>query len=123
MLRTVNLTNISQRPLFGSLAGVQLKFSATIEASDNLTIPADGIDGSWIVKLPSSRFPSLPENEYVMMTLARIIGIDVPRTELIDIGTIRGLPIDAGAMEGKALIVERFDRDDKGETIHMEDFA
>ena len=52
----------------------------------------------------------------------RAVGIEVPRTELIDIRNIRGLPADAGAMEGKALAVQRFDRSAKGESIHMEDF-
>ncbi len=106
-----------------SLAGVQLKFSAILEASGGLTIPAGGMGGSWIVKLPSGRFPAVPENEYTMMALARAVGIEVPRTELIDIRDIRGLPADAGVMEGKALAVQRFDRGAKGETIHMEDFA
>jgi serine/threonine-protein kinase HipA len=36
-----------------SLAGVQLKFSAVMEASGGLTVPAGGMGGSWIVKLPS----------------------------------------------------------------------
>ncbi|MDR3725413.1 MAG: type II toxin-antitoxin system HipA family toxin [Terracidiphilus sp.] len=106
-----------------SLAGVQLKFSAVMEASGGLTIPAGGMGGSWIVKLPSSRFASVPENEYTMLALARAVGIEVPNTELIDIRDIRGLPADAGAMEGKALAVQRFDRGAKGEAIHMEDFA
>ena len=106
-----------------SLAGVQLKFSAVMEAPGGLTIPAGGMGGSWIVKLPSGRFAAVPENEYTMMALARAVGIEVPRTELIDIRDIRGLPADAGAMEGKALAVQRFDRGAGGETIHMEDFA
>jgi serine/threonine-protein kinase HipA len=106
-----------------SLAGVQLKFSAMMEASGGLTIPAEGVGGSWIVKLPSSRFPSVPENEYAMMALARAVGIDVPQTKLIDVSAIRGLPTDAGAIEGRALAVQRFDRSEKGDSIHMEDFA
>lgn len=106
-----------------SLAGVQLKFSAIMEAAGGLTIPAAGIGGSWIVKLPSSQFASVPENEYAMLALARVVGIEVPRTELIDIREIHGLPADAGAMEGNALAVQRFDRGATGETIHMEDFA
>ncbi len=106
-----------------SLAGVQLKFSAVRESSGGLAIPAGGMGGSWIVKLPSGRFASVPENEYTMMALARAVGIEVPRTELIDIREIRGLPEDAGAMEGKALAVQRFDRGAAGATIHMEDFA
>jgi serine/threonine-protein kinase HipA len=114
---------IPETALQFSLAGVQLKFSAILESSGGLTIPAEGIGGSWIVKMPSSRFPSVPENEYAMMALARAVGIEVPQTKLIDISAIRGLPADAGAMESKALAVKRFDRGDKGETIHMEDFA
>lgn len=106
-----------------SLAGVQLKFSAVMEASRGLTIPAGGMGGSWIVKLPSGRFPAVPENECTMMALARAVGIEVPLTELIDIRDIRGLPADAGTMQGKALAVQRFDRGPTGETIHMEDFA
>jgi len=106
-----------------SLAGIQLKFSAIMEASGGLTIPADGMGGSWIIKLPSARFASVPENEYAMMALARAVGIEVPRTELIDTRDIRGLPSDAGAIEGKALAVQRFDRGAKGEPIHMEDFG
>jgi serine/threonine-protein kinase HipA len=106
-----------------SLAGVQLKFSAVMEASGGLTIPADGMGGSWIVKLPSARFAAVPENEYAMLALARAAGIGVPPNRLIEIGDIHGLPQDAGALEGKALAVQRFDRGAGGESIHMEDFA
>ncbi len=53
-----------------------------------------------------------------MMALAGAVGIEVPRTELIEIREIRGLHQDAGTIESKALAVQR-----RGETIHMEDFA
>lgn len=42
-----------------SLAGIQLKFSAVKNAG--LTIPAEGVGGSWIVKLPSERSIAVPE--------------------------------------------------------------
>jgi serine/threonine-protein kinase HipA len=58
-----------------------------------------------------------------MMLLAREIGIEVPPIELVNVSDIRGLPADAGTMEGKALAVKRFDRGTHGESIHMEDFA
>jgi serine/threonine-protein kinase HipA len=119
----VHDARVPETALRFSLAGVQLKFSAVMEASGGLTIPAGGMGGSWIVKLPSARFPAVPENEYTMMALARAVGIQVPRTELIDIREIRGLPDDAVTMEGKALAVQRFDRGAAGEHIHMEDFA
>jgi HipA-like protein len=68
----------SEPPLRFSLAGVQLKFSALEKAKGGLTVPATGVGGSWIVKLPSTRFPGVSENEFSMMTLARSVGIDVP---------------------------------------------
>ncbi len=106
-----------------SLAGVQLKFSAIAEASGGLTIPASGVGGSWIVKLPSEKYDGVPENEYSMMTLARIIGIDVPPVELIDVGAIENLPEDVAALKGQALAIERFDRLSDGSAVHIEDFA
>jgi serine/threonine-protein kinase HipA len=106
-----------------SLAGVQLKFSAVMEASGGLTIPAQGIGGSWIVKLPSMRFAAVSENEFVMLELARAIGIAVPRIRLVPVSSIQGLPEDAASLSGNALTVERFDRGPGGQRIHMEDFA
>ena len=106
-----------------SLAGVQLKFSAVMESSGGLTIPAQGIGGSWIVKLPSMRFAAVSENEFVMLELARAIGITVPRIRLVPVSSIQGLPKDAASLAGNALTVERFDRGPGGQRIHMEDFA
>lgn len=106
-----------------SLAGVQLKFSAVMEATGGLTIPAEGIGGSWIVKLPSMRFEGVAENEFAMMQLARAIGIDVPEIRLIPLHEIAGLPGDVARLEGNALAVKRFDRGEEGGLIHSEDFA
>ena len=106
-----------------SLAGVQLKFSAVMESSGGLTIPAQGIGGSWIVKLPSMRFAAVSENEFVMLELARAIGIAVPRIQLVSVSAIGGLPAEAARLSGKALAVERFDRGPGRQRIHMEDFA
>lgn len=106
-----------------SLAGVQLKFSAVSEASGGLTIPAKGIGGSWIVKLPSREFEHVPENEYSMLTLARLVGIDVPPIRLVDPRTIRNLPEGMDNCKGQALAIERFDRLSDGTQVHIEDFA
>jgi len=94
-----------------------------MEASGGLTIPAGGLGGSWIVKLPSARFKAVPENEFVMLELARRIGISVPENKLIDIASIKGLPEQAHTVEGMALAVKRFDRLPDGAPVHMEDFA
>jgi serine/threonine-protein kinase HipA len=106
-----------------SLAGVQLKFSAIHEARGGLTIPAKGVGGSWIIKLPSREFAGVPENEYSMMTLARLIGMDVPALHLVDVDAIRNLPDGIGALEGQALAIQRFDRLEDGSAVHIEDLA
>lgn len=113
----------AEEPLRFSLAGVQLKFSAVMEASGGLTIPAGGLGGSWIVKLPSARYKAVPENEYAMLELARRAGISVPENKLVDVASIKGLPAQAHTVESKALAVKRFDRLPDGKPIHMEDFA
>lgn len=106
-----------------SLAGVQLKFSAILENNGGLTIPVNGVGGSWIVKFPSSIYAGVPENEYVMMELARLIGINVPETALIPIDQIHGVPKGLGRIANHAFIIKRFDRTPEGDGIHIEDFA
>src|SRR5258708_734480 len=91
-----------------SLAGVQLKFSAVMETSGGLTIPAHGVGGSWIVKLPSTQFPAVPENEYVMMELARAVGITVPAIKLIPVHPIHRLPQAYARLKRKSLALHRF---------------
>ena len=106
-----------------SLAGVQLKFSAVMEATGGLTIPTKGIGGSWIVKLPSTKFEGVAENEYSMMKLANMIGIDIPDVALKSLSDVSGLPSGIETLKGSVLIIKRFDRTDEGEQIHIEDFA
>lgn len=107
-----------------SLAGIQLKFSGTLVGRERLTVAADGLNGAWIVKLPSPGFYELPEHEFVMMELARRIGIDVPETALLSLEAIQGLPSDLGCAHGScAYVVRRFDRLPNGARVHMEDFA
>lgn len=106
-----------------SLAGVQLKFSAIADAVGGLTIPASGVGGDWIVKLPSRDYRGVPENEFSMMTLAHMVGIDVPAFDLIDGAAIGNLPQGIDHLGGKAFIIERFDRRDDDTAVHIEDFA
>ena len=106
-----------------SLAGVQLKFSAVQHALGGLTIPATGMGGSWIVKLPSSKFGGVPENEFSMMELARKMGMNVPETQLLNIGDIENIPDGIGQFGHSAFAIKRFDRVDGGGSVHIEDFA
>lgn len=113
----------NEKPFRFSLAGVQLKFSAIAGKRGGLTIPANGVGGDWIIKLPAQNYTHVPENEYAMMHLAGEIGIPVPETRLIALSDIGGLP-DMGVLAGsQALAVKRFDRALDGERIHIEDFA
>ena len=115
--------NHHQNALRFSLAGVQLKFSAISETKGGLTIPAKGVGGSWIVKLPSREFAGVPENEFSMMMLARLIGMDVPALQLVDVAMINNLPEGIGTLNEQALAIDRFDRLKGGNAIHIEDFA
>ena len=105
-----------------SLAGVQLKFSAVREARGGLTIPAEGVGGSWIVKLPSTVYAHVPENEFAMMELARRVEIEVPETALVPLSRIEGLPDGIEKAGRNAFAIRRFDRGSAG-AVHMEDFA
>lgn len=115
--------NGHDQPLRFSLAGVQLKFSAVAETRGGLTIPASGAGGDWIIKLPSANFIGVPENEYAMMEMARLIGIDVPEMKLVPIDEIGRLPRGVEDIAGTAFAIRRFDRGENGVRIHMEDFA
>ncbi|MCB1118565.1 MAG: type II toxin-antitoxin system HipA family toxin [Chlamydiia bacterium] len=102
-----------------SLAGVQMKFSADKE-DHRLTIPAQGVGGEWIIKLPSREYEGVPENEFAMMELARRMGMDVPETALVAMDQISGIPEPFQKRKGKAYIIRRFDRNPQR---HIEDFA
>ena len=113
----------AEQPFRFSLAGVQLKFSALMARDGGLTIPATGMGGNWIVKLPSPAYDNIPENEYAMMHMAAEIGIPVPEIRLVPLSAIAGLP-DFGKLRGtQAFAVKRFDRTEEGKRIHIEDFA
>lgn len=118
-----NLAVSKQNMLRFSLAGIQLKFSAVESTAGGLTIPASGIGGNWIVKLPSREYAGVPENEYSMMRLAHMLGMNVPNINLIDINSVAGLPDGSDRFGKKVFVIERFDRLPDGGRIHIEDFA
>lgn len=108
-----------------SLAGVQLKLSALMDTAGDLTLPARGMGGNWILKPPSFHHDGVPENEFSMMELARRVGIEVPETRLVPMKRIKGLPpelVEGRLANANALAVRRYDRTE-GKRIHAEDFA
>ena len=104
-----------------SLAGVQLKFSAIHEPEGGLTLPVHGKNGDWILKIPSSVYANVPENEFCMMTFAKAVGIDVPEMALVDPTQVGNLPSEIRVDLGRALSIKRFDRI-RSHRIHIEDF-
>lgn len=96
--------------------------SALRKASGGLTVPATGKGGNWIVRFPSERHRAVPENEFWMMTMARRIGLDVPEIDLVPTDAIAGLPLGIRTDLGRAFVIRRFDRTERGR-VHMEDFA
>ena len=116
-------TRPADLPLRFSLAGIQLKFSAVMDAAKGLTLPIEGVGGDWIVKLPSPRFEAVPENEFAMMTFAKAVGLDVPDVRLVATDAIANLPRGLPEAFGRSFAVRRFDRPAPGQRRHIEDFA
>lgn len=118
-----DLNDTASETLYFSLAGVQLKFSAINDRRRGLTIPAHGLGGDWILKLPSPHYARVPENEYAVMSMAARVGINVPELRLTPLAEVGGLPPEvADLKESEALALKRFDRTEN-RRIHMEDFA
>ena len=65
-----------------SLAGVALKFSM-LQRGDRLTLSTRTEGGHWILKTPDPKFRNVPLNEYAMMRLASLCGIDTPKVRLV----------------------------------------
>ncbi|MGH3802010.1 MAG: type II toxin-antitoxin system HipA family toxin, partial [Pseudonocardiaceae bacterium] len=106
-----------------SLAGVALKFSM-LAKGDRLTLPAFGVGGDWIVKLPDQTYPDVPRNEFTMMSLAAAAGITVPPVRLVHRDELDGLPSNVWtSREEWAYAVQRFDRDAHRNLVHIEDLA
>ena len=95
-----------------SVPGVQPKLSVHLERtggrSDRLTLV--GLDGNYILKLPTESYSELPESEHFAMTLARLCGI-----ETAAFGLVR---LESGAL---AYLTRRMDREDG--VKHMIDFC
>jgi serine/threonine-protein kinase HipA len=105
-----------------SLAGVQLKFSMQKAQGERLTLPATGVNGDIIAKLPSVKYRNLPEVEFSSMTLAAAVGVTVPEFNLVPTSSVLGLSDEVLEGGDQVLAVTRFDRRPDGTRVHMEDF-
>ena len=86
-----------------SVTGVQPKLSLHLERAaagdDRLTLV--GLDGEYILKLPTRMYAELPESEHFAMTLANLCGI-----KTAEFGLVR---LESGAL---AYLTRRMDRED-----------
>lgn len=103
-----------------SLAGVQLKFVAQPDG-ERLTVPGRMGTGRCILKVPSKRYPRLPEAEFAAMRLARSIGVETADCRLVPVEAVDGIPAALLAHGPTVLVVDRFDRQAGDERIHIED--
>ncbi|MCP5162164.1 MAG: type II toxin-antitoxin system HipA family toxin [Hahellaceae bacterium] len=104
-----------------SLAGVQMKFSMK-EKDGRYNLSKGDELGDWIVKTPSTQHKDVPVNEYTAMTLAALVGVDIPEIKLVELNKLDNLPQINLPNEKLAFAIKRFDRA-ADIRIHMEDFA
>jgi serine/threonine-protein kinase HipA len=116
----VKFNGLSQENRF-SLAGVQMKFSMK-EKDGRYNLSTGDALGDWIIKTPSSKYKFVPLNEYTAMSLAGLVGIDVPQIKLVDLDKLDNLLQINLPEEKQAFAIKRFDRIND-ERVHMEDFA
>ncbi|MCX5908392.1 MAG: HipA domain-containing protein [Deltaproteobacteria bacterium] len=92
-----------------SISGVQPKLSMSRQGSKLIPVTTGG---QFILKPQTERFPDLPQNENLCMTIAQLMGINIPPHGLFDLQD--GSP---------AYLVRRFDRTQDGHKLHCEDFT
>ncbi|MBP2428802.1 serine/threonine-protein kinase HipA [Bradyrhizobium elkanii] len=89
-----------------------------------LSLPIGDEQGQYIAKFPLPNLVGLSENEFAVLALSEILGMDVPERELVEKSDFEGIPEEFNTLStGKVLLVKRFDRGPKGTRIHIEDFA
>ena len=104
-----------------SLAGIQMKFSMKEQDGRYNLTKGDAL-GDWIIKTPSTKHKDVPANEFTVMTLASLAGIDIPEIKLVELDKLDNLPQINLPDEKLAFAIKRFDRHDN-QRVHMEDFA
>jgi serine/threonine-protein kinase HipA len=118
--KAVKFDKITRENKF-SLAGVQMKFSMK-ENDGRYNLSKGNVLGDWIIKTPSTKHKDVPLNEYTVMKLASLVGVDIPEIKLVELDKLDNLPQINLPDEKLAFAIKRFDRDDDVR-IHMEDFA
>src|SRR5680860_383843 len=104
-----------------SLACLQMK-SSMKDKYRRYNLSKGDVLGDWIIKTPSTKHKFVPLNEYTAMSLAGLVGVDIPEIKLVELDKLDNLPQINLPDEKQAFAIKRFDREDN-QRIHMEDFA
>ncbi len=105
------ISEISSKSGKMSISGAQIKASVIYNKKNN-SIDVVEAGSTHILKPDPTEYPQLPENENLCMNLAEAAGINIPPHGLFYLSD-----------NSLCYIIKRFDRDDKGKKIHVEDMA
>lgn len=94
-----------------SIQGVQTKLSAQLNIKEECFNIVDQY-GHYILKTQSAHYPELPENEAISMTLASLMGLEVP---------VHGLVYSKD--RSLTYFIKRFDRISHNKKLALEDFS
>ena len=109
LLREIERMNISDHV---SIPGVQHKISLdSVSNGKDSRLTVTNYAGKFILK-PRTSVPHIPENEHLVMKLAKVFGIETATSSLV--------LLQNGDL---AMLSRRFDRNRKNQKVHMEDFA
>lgn len=115
-----HIRELPQKPLFLGVEGLRLSLAgaqdkAAVCLIDNeVALPQNGCPTTHILKPVIQGFDGMVHNEYLCLTLAQRIGLNVPHVEI------------RWAQDTPYLLIERYDRivqDNQVQRIHQEDFC
>lgn len=107
-VKAVKFDKVTRQSKF-SLAGVQMKFSMK-EMDGRYNLSKGEVLGDWIIKTPSTKHKFVPLNEYTAMSLAELVGVDIPEIKLVELHKLDNLPPINLPDERLAFAIKRFDR-------------
>lgn len=112
-------------PQAASLSGIQPKAALWLDDATGRYVTRGRLGASRLIgKLAGGSFPRMPEVEFASLTLARAAGVTTCEFELRPQSDLAfDPPLSEERRREHFLLVRRFDRNDAGGRVHMEDLA
>ena len=112
-------------PQAASLSGIQPKAALWLDDATGRYVTRGRLGASRLIgKLAGGSFPRMPEVEFASLTLARAAGVTTCEFELRPQSDLAfDPPLSDERRREHFLLVRRFDRNDAGGRVHMEDLA